>query len=754
MNKRIAACVVFTFLSWGLHAQNFKKKIITGLDEELTAIQAEWVCIDADTLLDFAVAGNAGGELKLVFYNNDLVKQTTMPTAIESGYIQLADWDRDNKIDVLVSGQSTGNNDGLFVFRNNADFTFTRQTQEIIDHAGQFRIGDLNNDGSPDIIAFGNSFIRIYDHSGTMRFEVTGIAPSDISIFDLNKDGVTDFAVSASSFTAVFIGKGNFIFEKRNAPMPADGLLSLTDLDNDGQFDVIVANKTGSKAWHNEGDTLILDQTLDGIKKLQLFTGDITNDGLSDIITDVTVDSVNLIIQRVGDHDRDDDLDVVQVIDSLGTQWLKLYENTTVTTNHKPEAPSIGYAISTFDKTFIFWEPATDDHTATPTITYDVWLGNDDGNVISPSFDLASGWRTVVHHGNAGTNTSMIVERLTDDRYFYAVQSVDNAYNGSRSFGSGGVMPCFDLVHETVQACKDTEVTLTGGAGATWFSVSKGFVGSSDSFTFVAVAADTLFALVPQAMDCSKNKVFVIHVNEAPPSETETIYACKEQSLELTIPDGWSNIIWDKGPQVITTVDQTVTVTADSHGCTYKKDFLIRISEPIVTIGGDGFQVMKGTSVQLEASGTAEQWQWKPATGLDNPFISNPMATPLITTEYVVTGTDSIGCRSTARTTVLVSENAFVPNLFTPNGDGTNDTLMIYGLSASRKFNFRIFNREGSMVYETKDISQATTVGWNGTVQGVRQPSGIYYWKVDGEASDGGKLLLNGKTTGSILLVH
>jgi gliding motility-associated-like protein len=232
--------------------------------------------------------------------------------------------------------------------------------------------------------------------------------------------------------------------------------------------------------------------------------------------------------------------------------------------------------------------------------------------------------------------------------------------------------------------------------------------------------------------------------------------------VKLEIEDGWEGIVWDTNPPVfnalsidyIVTKPDTVTATAKGKGCDYKKTFFIKISEPEVAIAGDGFQVMKGNSVQLEASGTAEQWQWDPPQGLNNSAIPNPMATPAMSTEYVLTGTDSVGCTATATTHVFVRETAFVPNLFTPNGDGKNDNLVIYGLSSSSEFKFRIFNREGSLVYETKDIAQATTTGWNGSVHGTRQPSGIYYWRIDGETSDGSKLLLNGKTSGSILLVH
>jgi gliding motility-associated-like protein len=103
---------------------------------------------------------------------------------------------------------------------------------------------------------------------------------------------------------------------------------------------------------------------------------------------------------------------------------------------------------------------------------------------------------------------------------------------------------------------------------------------------------------------------------------------------------------------------------------------------------------------------------------------------------------------------IQVEESAFVPNLFTPNGDGKNDALLIYGLTQASSFTFQIFNREGNVVYESSNLLQATSAGWNGTAGGTRQPSGIYYWKVEGTTQTGQRLLLNGKKTGSILLVH
>jgi len=308
---------------------------------------------------------------------------------------------------------------------------------------------------------------------------------------------------------------------------------------------------------------------------------------------------------------------------------------------------------------------------------------------------------------------------------------------------------------------KGSTVNLAGGANAIWFSLSKGFIAQTSTLNYAVAAADTLFAFVPQTVDCSKNKVFVIHANEGQKAEDEIIYACKDKTIALTIDETWTNITWDTNPlshtpsiNFLVTRADTVRVESIGSGCEYRKNFYIRISEPVVEINGDGFQVMKGNSVQLNASGTAEQWEWDPSTGLNNSTLLNPLATPAITTEYILTGTDSVGCTASDTTQIIVVETAFVPNLFTPNGDGKNDNLVIYGLTGISRLDFRIFNREGTKVYDTKDLSEATTTGWNGLIGEVRQPSGIYYWKVDGEMPDGSKLLLNGKATGTILLVH
>lgn len=103
-------------------------------------------------------------------------------------------------------------------------------------------------------------------------------------------------------------------------------------------------------------------------------------------------------------------------------------------------------------------------------------------------------------------------------------------------------------------------------------------------------------------------------------------------------------------------------------------------------------------------------------------------AQPYNTTSYIVkyTVTDSIGCESSAQKTIKIYSSCYlaVPNAFTPNNDGKNDFLRVLNAIKAEKLEFKVFNRWGQLVFKTTDWKQ----GWDGTVKGVQQGSGVYVW--------------------------
>jgi gliding motility-associated-like protein len=92
-----------------------------------------------------------------------------------------------------------------------------------------------------------------------------------------------------------------------------------------------------------------------------------------------------------------------------------------------------------------------------------------------------------------------------------------------------------------------------------------------------------------------------------------------------------------------------------------------------------------------------------------------------------------------------LTDAIYIPNTFTPNGDGRNDWFKAYG-NVIAGITMKIFNQWGELIYETKDM----TTGWNGTHKGKLQPIGVYYYAIRIRLTDGNEVVRKG----SINLLH
>ena len=90
----------------------------------------------------------------------------------------------------------------------------------------------------------------------------------------------------------------------------------------------------------------------------------------------------------------------------------------------------------------------------------------------------------------------------------------------------------------------------------------------------------------------------------------------------------------------------------------------------------------------------------------------------------MLTAINSIGCMDTSSVNILVSEKINAPNAFSPNGDGYNDLWMIDRIDDWSPVNVTIYNRWGSIVYESLN----NYIPWNGTYKGRPSPVGTYYY--------------------------
>ncbi len=118
-------------------------------------------------------------------------------------------------------------------------------------------------------------------------------------------------------------------------------------------------------------------------------------------------------------------------------------------------------------------------------------------------------------------------------------------------------------------------------------------------------------------------------------------------------------------------------------------------------------------------------------SGYDTTNLKNPQRIYEAAGKYLVMliQTTSHGCTDSVTKAIEVIEdmNVFIPNSFTPNGDGLNDVFNIKGQGLKIEgFSMELFDRWGHSLYFTKDI----TKGWDGTVKGAVAQDGVYAYKI------------------------
>lgn len=205
-------------------------------------------------------------------------------------------------------------------------------------------------------------------------------------------------------------------------------------------------------------------------------------------------------------------------------------------------------------------------------------------------------------------------------------------------------------------------------------------------------------------------------------------------SLSVSGGNGDYQYEWNNGA-IGPVIDQaasglySVTIT-DKEGCQTTAAYVLTAPEPIavdaqvidVSCAGN-----EDGSISISASGGAGGYTYDWSTGSIDQVIS-----ALATGQYTITVTDRIGCTIENTFTVGVIDDPRgclksikVFEIFTPNGDGVNDTWVIEGLHNYPDNNIQVFNRWGQLVYEASTYNN----DWQGiTTDGESLPQGTYYY--------------------------
>lgn len=198
----------------------------------------------------------------------------------------------------------------------------------------------------------------------------------------------------------------------------------------------------------------------------------------------------------------------------------------------------------------------------------------------------------------------------------------------------------------------------------------------------------------------------------------------------LTSPRKPATIAWPKDTTVY-----IVTVT-DTLGCpkAVPDSVTVNVVPPVPAFAGNDTIIIKGQPLQLNASG-GEVYQWSPPDGLDRTDIPNPITNYNNDITYHLQVYTKEGClgEDDIKVRFMSGPNIYVPNAFTPNGDGQNDVFRPLPVGITKLELFRVFNRWGEEVFRTNEYMK----GWDGKTRGRVADAGTYVWIVQGTNTAG-----------------
>ena len=295
----------------------------------------------------------------------------------------------------------------------------------------------------------------------------------------------------------------------------------------------------------------------------------------------------------------------------------------------------------------------------------------------------------------------------------------------------------------------------TGGMNYSW---TPNYNLSSTNIALPAASPDTSTDYIVTVIDANgcmntdTATILIVDTVIATAGPDTTI--CMNEPLQLFAEGGiyyhWepNNLVTADvaAPFVAPTSNTTFTVTSYIGSCLDVDTVAVNVLPiPVADAGPDGL-INQGEKYQLQGSGVGN-FIWSPPQTLINPTSDVPIAFPLNTTTYTLTLSNEFGCSSTDTVVVVVTHvhNLWVPNAFTPNGDGTNDFFIYFTKGIKQIVEMKIYSRWGELVYSMNGSDETP---WDGNALDGRQLSmGVYVYDIIAETYDGDLLTRKGNIT-------
>jgi gliding motility-associated-like protein len=378
------------------------------------------------------------------------------------------------------------------------------------------------------------------------------------------------------------------------------------------------------------------------------------------------------------------------------------------------------------------------------------------GGFVDPAFQ----WQESIDSGKSWKNivgaTSMTYQRpatATQGSYIYKML-IGEATNFNlatcRTASNTVAVIVYPLpvinVAPAITGCEDSRLQISAAGGTLYnWAGPNGFTSTSASVVFTSLKNSNAGSYSVTAISdkgCSKSattNLTVFPAVNASVTQDQTI--CEGTSTTL-LASGGSDYQWipTKGlsnPVVANPTAQPVdstqyqVVVKNQHGCSDTATVSVHVYKKPVANAGPDKRTKTGNPVQIEgyATGTDISYFWTPGNLTDATSLT-PIAKPSQSTTYTLTVASGVGCGvSTDKMEIRVYE---IPNVFSPNGDGINDTWSFKSPDAFSGALVEVYNRFGQIVFRSKGYS----IPWNGMVNNTPVPVGTYYYVIDLKSSN------------------
>ncbi len=256
--------------------------------------------------------------------------------------------------------------------------------------------------------------------------------------------------------------------------------------------------------------------------------------------------------------------------------------------------------------------------------------------------------------------------------------------------------------------------------------------------------------------DSAIKDVYAFVLKELPLAVSAGVTICPGDSAQLhaygdpSYIYNWTPPMWIKNSNTadpVVTPQNNLVYTAsalDTNGCVHTGLVRVQLASNAIISIPDSVTLYPGDSYQINPQGNCLYFSWFPPSGLSADNIANPIATPQVSTRYVVHAATEWGCKTTDSIDVFVDPTSVVdiPNAFTPGGAGNREFKVVKRGLATLNY-LRVYDRWGVMVYEGKDINK----GWDGTYKGKPQPFGVYVYVVEAVTNTGRVFTKQGNVT-------